>query len=135
MARGGARSNAGAKSKWKHGKTKPVRIPESLIPKVLEYLQNLDKVGIIENVSQSKSVTNIFVAERRWKEDTLNLSNISIHRLNGKSFVFVEDLIKAGYEIEPSRLADVVLDEMYKSQTKGANTVYVGQKSGVRKDS
>ena len=130
MARGGARLNAGAKSKWNNGKTKPVRIPEKLIPEILQYLQELDNVEVLENVSQSKSLTNIFVRDNLVEFNTLNLANISIHLLNGKSFVFIEDLINAGYEIQPSKLADVVLNEIYKSQAKKANTDCCSSTSG-----
>ena len=42
MARGGVRSNAGAKGKWKHGKTKSIRVPEALAEQVLEYTHNVD---------------------------------------------------------------------------------------------
>lgn len=61
MARGGARLNAGAKAKWKHGKTKTIRVPEVLADQILEYSKKLDDGSIIENVSQSESVTNIIV--------------------------------------------------------------------------
>lgn len=122
MARGGARLNAGAKSKWKHGKTKTIRVPEVFADQVIEYAKKLDSKGIIENVSQSKTVPGIPGTGLLIASNTLNLSNISIHRLKNKSFVFIEDLIKAGYEIQPSKLAAIVLDEMYKSQIRGANT-------------
>lgn len=135
MTRGGARLNAGAKAKWKHGKTKTIRVPEVLVPQILEYSKKLDDEGIIENVSQSESATNIIVTEKPEAIYTINLSNFSIHRFEGKSFIFIEDLIKAGYEIRPFKLASVVLDEIYKSQLKGANTGYGEQKSSFRKNS
>ena len=135
MTRGGARLNAGAKAKWKHGKTKTIRVPEVLVPQILEYSKKLDDEGIIENVSQSESATNIIVTQKPEAIYTINLSNFSIHRFEGKSFIFIEDLIKAGYEIRPFKLASVVLDEIYKSQLKGANTGYGEQKSSFRKNS
>jgi hypothetical protein len=121
MARGGVRLNAGAKAKWKHGKTKTIRVPEALADEIIEYTKRLDSEGIIENVSQSKTVPGIPGTKLLVTDNTLNLSNISIHRFENRSFVFIEDLIKAGYEIQPSKLAAIVLDEMYKSQIKGAN--------------
>ena len=121
MTRGGARLNAGAKAKWKHGKTKTIRVPEILVPQILEYSKKLDDESIIENVSQSKAVPGNPGTRLLVIDNTLNLSNISIHRSQNRSFVFIEDLIRAGYEIQPSKLAAIVLDEMYKFQIKGAN--------------
>lgn len=121
MARGGVRLNAGAKPKWRHGKTKTIRVPEVLVPQILEYSKQLDTEGNIENVAQSKTVPGIPGTRLLIIDNTLNLSNISIHRFENRSFIFIEDLIRAGYEIQPSKLAAIVLDEMYKSQIKGAN--------------
>ena len=89
MARGGARLNAGAKAKWKHGKTKTIRVPESLVPQILEYSKKLDAGEVIESETKSK---------------VLDLSGISIRACNGKSAVYLEDLAKAGFEILPERL-------------------------------
>lgn len=133
MARGGARLNAGAKAKWKHGKTKTIRVPEVLVPQILEYSKKLDNEAIIENVPQSKTVPGIPGTGLPVVNNTLNLSNISIHRFENRSLVFIEDLIKAGYEIQPSKLAAIVLDEMYRSQIKGANTRNGSQKDFYRK--
>ena len=52
-------SFACAKAKWKHGKTKTIRVPEVLVPQILEYSKKLDNEAIIENVSQSKTVPGI----------------------------------------------------------------------------
>lgn len=134
MGRGGARLGAGAKSKWNSNKTKTIRVPEILVDKILKYAIKLDKNEIIENVSESNVVPGNPGTEFSVTNNTLNLSKISIHRSNGKSFIFIEDLIKAGYEIQPSKLAVTVLDEIYKSQLKGANTNNAGQKRSFRKD-
>jgi hypothetical protein len=119
MPRGGARLNAGAKTKWKHGKTKTIRVPELLIDQIFEYAKKLDSEGIIENVSKSKTVPGIPATRLLVINNTLNLSNISIYCVKNRSFVFIEDLIKAGYEIKPSKLFAIVLDEMRISRTKG----------------
>jgi hypothetical protein len=95
MARGGARLNAGAKSQWKHGKTKTIRVPEVLSLQILEYARKLDSGEIIENETKSKVV---------------DLSGISIRACNGKSAVYLEDLAKAGFDILPERLG-----KMFKS--------------------
>ena len=89
MTRGGARLNAGAKAKWKHGKTKTIRVPEVLVPQILEYSKKLDLGEVIESETKSK---------------VLDLSGISIRACNGKSAVYLEDLAKAGFEILPERL-------------------------------
>ena len=89
MTRGGARLNAGAKAKWKHGKTKTIRVPEALLPQILEYSKKLDLGEVIESETKSK---------------VLDLSGISIRACNGRSAVYLEDLAKAGFEILPERL-------------------------------
>lgn len=90
MARGGVRLNAGAKAKWKHGKTKTIRVPEVLVPQILEYSKKLDDQEVFVFSESSK---------------VLNLSGISVYALSGKKFVYVSDLIKLGYGIKPHRLA------------------------------
>ncbi|MBD2365413.1 hypothetical protein H6G36_30550 [Anabaena minutissima FACHB-250] len=107
MARGGARSGAGAKSKWKHGKTKTIRVPEILADNVLEYAKRLDSSISLEILSSSESIKTISISK-----PCLNLAGISIYRLHGKSFVFIEDLIKLGYEVKPLKLYTAVLSEL-----------------------
>lgn len=89
MSRGGCREGSGSKSTWKHGKTKTIRIPESLVDQVLEYARKLDKGDIIEPVTESK---------------VINLAGISLKTHGGKITVHVEDLAKAGYHIMPESL-------------------------------
>lgn len=90
MVRGGARINAGAKPKWKTGKTKTIRVPEFLAEHLLDYAKKCDQCPSLI-LSESSKV--------------LNLSGILIHTLNNKKFVYISDLIKLGYDIKPSRLA------------------------------
>jgi hypothetical protein len=92
MARGGARLNAGAKFKWKNGKTKTIRVPEKLCTEILEYAKKLDLVDIIEYETKSK---------------VLDLSGISIRACNGKSAVYLEDLARSGFQILPERLGQM----------------------------
>ena len=94
MTRGGAREGAGSQSVWKSGKTKVIRVPETLADRVLEYARALDENNdsldlVPEPVTQSKVV---------------NLSGISIQIHNGKLVVYLEDLAKAGFEILPTSL-------------------------------
>lgn len=38
-------------SKWRHGKTRTIRVPQALVPKILEYAKALDKhVVLPENI-------------------------------------------------------------------------------------
>lgn len=92
MARGGARLNAGAKFKWKHGKTKTIRVPELLVSQILNYAEKLDEKQIIENETPSK---------------VINLSGVSIHQHNGIASIHLEDLFKAGYDILPESLSNL----------------------------
>src|SRR4028118_446803 len=48
--RGGTRPGAGNRYKWKHRKTKPVRLPIVLIPKILEIAQLIDGQEYIDRV-------------------------------------------------------------------------------------
>lgn len=93
MTRGGARLNAGAKAKWKHGKTKTIRVPEALADQVINYAKKLDDQQVPVFFESSK---------------VLNLSGISVYVLSGKKFVYVSDLIKLGYDIKPHKLAVAV---------------------------
>ena len=106
MARGGVRSNAGAKGKWKHGKTKSIRVPEALAEQVLEYAHNLDENAIIEFVTESK-INSSLTFDSVTNSKTLNLSGISIRVCNGKSAVLLEDLVKVGYTLYPERLGQI----------------------------
>jgi hypothetical protein len=106
MGRGGVRSNSGAKSKWKHGKTKLIRVPEELADQILEYAHKLDEGANIESVTESESsysLTFDSVADSK----TLNLSGVSIRICNGKSAVLLEDLVKIGYNLYPERLGQI----------------------------
>lgn len=99
MGRGGARLGAGTKSTWKNGKTKTIRVPVALADEILKIARSLDEKRVIEYDTVSKLI---------------NLSGISVPQMNGKKFVFLQDLVKSGYLIEPSSLADRVAEELYK---------------------
>ncbi len=94
MPRGGKRPGAGGQFKWKHGKTKTIRVPEVLAEQILEFAKKLDEgINIIEHETQSK---------------VLDLSGISIRQHNGIIAVYLEDLVKAGYQIRPEKVAQLV---------------------------
>jgi hypothetical protein len=91
MARGGIRPGAGGKSKWIHGKTTVIRVPEILAADVLLLAQLLDQGKTVDDVTQSKY---------------LNLSGITIRSVGDKPAVLLEDLLKAGFKIRPLGLVD-----------------------------
>ena len=93
MPRGGRREGAGGRFKWNHGKTKTVRVPIELADKILEYAQRLDDGVIIEHETPSK---------------ILNLSGMSLRQHNGVLSIYLEDLVKAGYELLPEKLYQIV---------------------------
>jgi hypothetical protein len=123
MARGGVRSNSGAKGKWKHGKTKSIRVPAALAEQILEYARNLDESAIIESETESK--TNYTpISDSVTESKVLDLSGISLGKLKERTFVFLDNLLKSGYVLLPDTLNDRVLTEIYKNSLKA-----YGQKS------
>jgi hypothetical protein len=94
MARGGIRPGAGGQFKWKHGKTKTIRVPEVLADQILELAKKLDEgINTIDHDTRSK---------------VLDLSGISVRHHNGIIAVYLEDLVKAGYEILPEKVSQLV---------------------------
>ena len=61
MARGGFREGAGRKPAWNTGKTKAVKLPESLIPEIVEFAKVVD----------STLVDGLYGRERVEEEDRL----------------------------------------------------------------
>ncbi len=94
MPRGGYRKGAGGKSKWNHGKTKVIRVPEVLADKIVEYAKKLDEGKRLEH--KPKVV------------EFIDLSNISLISVSGQMGIRLSDLVKKGYEIRPKRLNDIV---------------------------
>jgi hypothetical protein len=97
MPRGGKREGAGGKSTWIHGKTKLVRIPESLAEKVLVVARMIDQGKIVDDVTESKH---------------LDLSGVTIRNFNGKQGILLEDLLRAGYKVRPLQLVDLIRKQM-----------------------
>ena len=100
MPRGGKREGAGAKPKWKHGKTKLIRVPVALADQVLELTEMLDngyevgRLDIIETVTKSDKV--------------IDLSGISLTHLSGVLAVKLEDLVSSGYKLLPEAISVTV---------------------------
>lgn len=98
MPRGGKRVGAGAKPKWKHGRTTTIRVPIVLTKQILEIARQIDEKGTLDSDTDSK---------------TINLSGIVACQVDGEIAVRLEDLVKAGYKIEPSKLAELVKARMH----------------------
>jgi hypothetical protein len=96
MPRGGKREGSGPKPTWKSGRTKTIRVPEVLADQVLDIARRLDE-GLLESPNYSDRL--------------INLSSLNIPTIRNRKFVFIEDLIKLGYMIEPSNLSDKVKEE------------------------
>lgn len=96
MPRGGRRDGAGSKSKWRHGSTKPIRVPVALADQVLDFARALDQ-GAINFPAQ------VYV---------IDMSGLPIGSVNQKRFVCLQDLMSKGYEIVPLSLAQQVRSEM-----------------------
>ena len=101
MARGGKRENAGSKPKWNHGRTVVVRIPESIVDKVLEYARAIDCLNSSSSsVTKSNSVCYDSVTESK----VIDLAGIVIRSYANQPAVLLADLINAGFKITPERL-------------------------------
>ncbi len=117
MARGGARSNSGAKGKWKHGKTKSIRVPEELANQILEYAHKLDENAKIESDTEPKTGSDCGLGSVT-ESKVLDLSGISVFVFKGKICVFLDTLLRSGYLIKPETLNDRVLTQIYKDSLK-----------------
>ena len=101
MARGGYRETAGGVSSWKHGKTKTIRVPIALADDVLKLARALDHGEKL--VPYSKAIS-----DSDTESKVLDLSRVSIRQVNGIIAVYLEDLVKAGYQLKPQSLALMV---------------------------
>lgn len=101
MPRGGAREGAGGISKWKHGKTKTIRVPEALADKVLVIARLLDA-----NPLSYDSVTGSNLAVTG--SNVIDLSSVQMTHVNGEIAVKLEDLVALGFTLQPQSLAEMV---------------------------
>lgn len=101
MARGGYREGAGGKYKWKNGKTKVVRIPESLEKEILDFAMVLDALEGFDPVTRT---SNDGVTRSR----VIDLTGIVVRSFNGNPCVYLADLLRVGYDIYPGELAESV---------------------------
>jgi hypothetical protein len=99
MPRGGKREGSGPKPTWKSGRTRTIRVPEVLADQILDIARLLDE-GSLEQSSRSACL--------------INLSSVNIPTIRNRKFVFIEDLIKLGYAVEPVSLAESVRHQSLK---------------------
>ena len=97
MPRGGSRKGAGAKPKWNHGKTTVIRVPHALAEEILSFAQKLDQRTALELDTKSK---------------VIDLQGVLVPTINSKRFVFLQDVLRLGYEIYPLELAQQVRQEI-----------------------
>ncbi len=95
--RGGKREGAGRKSKWRHGKTTTIRVPESLAIQVLQLARQLDSGIQFDSVADSK---------------TIDLAGIPIRHLDEQPVVALKDPLRKGFKIRPLKLVDSLRKEM-----------------------
>lgn len=91
--RGGKRAGAGRSFSWIHGKTKVIRVPESLAERVLEVTRLLDEGRTVEDVTKSKYI---------------DLSGAPLYQIEGQPAIVLKDLLNLGFKIRPLKLVDRV---------------------------
>ena len=101
MTRGGKRVGAGAKLKWIRGKTKVIRVPESLAETVLLFAEFLDSTQNLDSVTWSNddSVTDSKV---------IDLTGVVVRSINGNPCVYLADLLRIGYQIYPEKYTNSI---------------------------
>lgn len=100
MPRGGRREGAGGKPTWKHGKTKPVRVPVALADQVVEIARILDEEGDPGRISK-----------------TINLTGVAILQSKYGPVVRLADLLRVGYKIKPERLVRAFKAQMAREES------------------
>lgn len=117
MPRGGYRVGAGGKPTWSHGKTKVIRVPEALADKILEIARALDATEELStDVTESKD-------EPVTESKVIDLSGISIRAFRDGPGIYLADLLAAGYEIEPKKLAQNIKVKVSQAKQKRAQSL------------
>lgn len=93
MPRGGYREGSGAKSTWFSGETVVIRVPRSLSDEVLRLARLLDEGKSVDDITKAKY---------------LDLSGVTIHNIDSKYAVFLEDLLNKGFKVRPLSLVDKI---------------------------
>lgn len=106
MPRGGAREGAGGISKWKHGKTKTIRVPVALADKVLALAREIDSGD--SHAVLKRAIAAPVMAGAKAGDKVLDLSGIQMTHVNGEIAVKLEDLVRRGVVLHPQHLAKMV---------------------------
>jgi len=80
--------NAGRPSEWRNSPTQTIRVPKSLVPKILEIAHELD-AGLQEPMIIQPEDLKV---QRQEKHASLALQNIRIYRSSGHDGVRLEEL-------------------------------------------
>ena len=100
MPRGGYRPNAGGRSTWNLGKTTTIRVPVVLAEQLRQLARRID------NGLEASSI------DADTESKVLDLSGVSVFQLQNRPYVFVHDLIIAGYKVKPVKLANKAKAEL-----------------------
>ena len=117
MPRGGHRKGAGRKPKWANQDTTTIRVPTVLVEQVvflascLDDLEKADRDTLIDSITKSKNFLDYVTKSKNRGQEVIDLKGIDIGRLHGRTLVFLSDLQRAGYKIEPKSLDDFVAKE------------------------
>jgi hypothetical protein len=101
MPKGGKRVGAGNKFKWNSGKTRVIRVPETIAEQVIEYAHFLDSGGVPTTpVTHSTKLSYDGVTQSK----NIDLSGILIRSYSNQPVVMLSDLVRVGYQILPEKL-------------------------------
>lgn len=96
--RGGRREGAGGKPAWKHGATKPIRIPIALADEVLRITRILDE-GKFEDSDNLHAFAGLVTDSK-----VIDLTGIAVRATKDGPAVYLADLLRAGYTIKPDQV-------------------------------
>jgi hypothetical protein len=111
MPRGGKRDGAGARFKWKHGKTKTIRVPIELVDEILAIAQKLDSGETFVFHSEKREIA---IIDYDTQSKLIDLSGVSLVSVSGQMGVKLSDLILKGYKIKPDHLNSVITKSLAK---------------------
>lgn len=89
--RGGARDGGGRPSKWQHGPTVTIRVPQIYAEVLEEVAHKLDE-GLDEIIVINPKDLKV---EQQVKKERLSLSQLRIYKHSGHKAIRVEELISA----------------------------------------
>lgn len=100
MPRGGFRKGSGSLPTWRNGKTKTIRVPETLARQVLDIARTLDRGESLFSLEPT--------FEPVTESKVIDLSRASITPVDGEMAIRLEELVRLGYKIKPDSLSEMV---------------------------